>query len=63
MNALKIDVLITTRVPFCSYCGISDDETGSPMYKFGTRDAGEVYFSEPMCSVECHDEAFHRPED
>lgn len=57
MSTLSIDAIATVRDPFCSWCGRSDDETGTPMCLFATRHDGHLYWSHPMCSVECHDEA------
>lgn len=57
-HTLPIDDVMTSRDPFCSYCGKSDDETGTPMKKYGTLYEGRLYYSGPLCSVECHDEAY-----
>lgn len=59
MNAAPID--LTTPAPRtavqCSWCGLTDDD-GAVLNLYGTIHEGQTFWSDPLCSIDCHDEAF-----
>jgi hypothetical protein len=56
--ATRIDAT-KTPTPFvdehyCDCCGAED----KPLLKYGTAYHGTMYWSAPLCSIECHDALF-----
>lgn len=58
MNAASID--LTTPAPRtavrCAWCDLTDDD-GAVLNLYGTIHQGQTFWSSPLCSIECHDEA------
>lgn len=47
------EVITSMFIRTCHWC-----EAEGQMYRYGTSDEGTIYWSVPLCSVECHDEFY-----
>lgn len=59
MNTATID--LTKSAPRtavrCSWCDLTDDD-GAVLKEYGTIHEGQTFWSSPLCSTECHDDAY-----